>query len=496
MKTLFAAAAWRRSRWAVCAAVIPVLWACNARKLAVPVGEPSQFVKTRFVQSSNRDLDLLFVIDNSLSMERLQAKMQARLPDFIDSLKTMVAGGLPDLHLAIVSSSLGAGAFGDVPGCQPTPPGDDHGAFIHLPACTALKPGATFITASADGAKNNFTGDLTALFTCMASLGDHGCGFESQLLSPMMALQQSLRENDPNFGFLRPDAFFALVMLTNEDDSSVPVDSRLFDPTVISVNDPSGLGGLQPYRQNEFGHLCDGKKLPHLAPPTPVTLNNCVSDEDPDPLYSDLRHEIRVKDFVDFFLGLKPNHPERVLMAAIAGPPTPYIVESKEVQLPTGAESQPTIRHSCMQNSGEYADPAVRINQFLNGFGPNAVFRPICADDFHDAMTAIAKAIESKIVSQCINSTLLTDSETNLPDCEVSERSSAISGPSAASPTRIPACNAETSNFPCWRLFSDAAACPMGKRAQICRDAACDPTDQPQDPRTALYECAVAISEP
>src|SRR5205085_370199 len=84
-----------------------------------------------------------------------------------------------------------------------------------------------------------------------------------------------------NGGFLRDNAALAIVMVTNEDDCSVRSDSLLLSPTVNSVTDLSGLGALQSYRCNEFGHLCDGVPPPHDPPPmSGVTLKNCVSAED------------------------------------------------------------------------------------------------------------------------------------------------------------------------------------------------------------------------
>jgi hypothetical protein len=84
-----------------------------------------------------------------------------------------------------------------------------------------------------------------------------------------------------------------------------------------------------------------------------------------------------------------------------------------------------------------------------------------------------------------------------LPDCQVTERTAATAT-KPAQQYSIPACDAATSNFPCWRLQTDANCTmgsmgTMGKKAQICRDTACDPNNRPQDPRTALFECAVVL---
>ena len=54
----------------------------------------------------SRDLDLLFVIDNSISMKQEQDSLSANFPDFIDILEG-IEGGLPSLHLGVVSSDMG-----------------------------------------------------------------------------------------------------------------------------------------------------------------------------------------------------------------------------------------------------------------------------------------------------------------------------------------------------------------------------------------------------
>ena len=132
MVRLLATLRWRHVRWAACAAVIPALWACNDRKLAAPVVNPTQVVQKTFQQAINRDLDILFMVDNSNSMAPLQTKMTAQLPTFMNRLKA-IPGGQPNLHVAVVSSSLGAGAFGNVSGCA-RPTGDQQGFFSTRPA--------------------------------------------------------------------------------------------------------------------------------------------------------------------------------------------------------------------------------------------------------------------------------------------------------------------------------------------------------------------------
>ncbi|MEO5769104.1 MAG: hypothetical protein ABIS92_12205, partial [Polyangia bacterium] len=482
---LLASLRWRQLRWVAIAAIVPVLWACNSRKLAPPKPDPKAVMKAQFQQSVNRDLDLLFVIDDSTSMAPLQIKMRDRLPDFMDVLKGL-SGGLPNLHVAVVSSSLGAGIYSNVPGCAPRSSGNLEGAFQHSAACTQLNPGERFLSdiAGPGGTRvQNFTGsDITPVFSCIANLGDKGCGFEHQFAAAQFALERTFRAGDENAGFLRDDAYLAVVMLTNEDDCSVPPESKLFDPAQTTVADEAG--GLQSYRCNEFGHRCDGPapSPPHLPPAAPVTLKNCRSAED--------GKLVTVASFTQFLKGLKPNNPDQVLVAAIAGPPTDYVVEGPTVNFGTGSEPQPAIRHSCTSGTAgaEYADPGVRIKEWLDGFpASNQVFQSICAADFKPAMTAIARAIGAKLGAQCITGKI-ADNAAGQPDCEVSEQTKDGAGIHL---NNLPMCDGPgRGNVPCWE-FQASPSCPNmnSQLLAVCYEATCKV--KPQTKTDALIACSV-----
>ncbi|MEO8214395.1 MAG: hypothetical protein ABI560_14440, partial [Myxococcales bacterium] len=104
---------------------------------------------------------------------------------------------------------------------------------------------------------------------------------------------------------------------------------------------------------------------------------------------------VNVNDFIDFLFSLKPANPEKIFVAAVAGPVTPYVVKADVISFGAGEEPQPGIQHSCTggTNGSEYADPAVRIRQLLSAFGPNSYFGNICADDFGPTMQSIAQVM-------------------------------------------------------------------------------------------------------
>jgi hypothetical protein len=337
-----------------------------------------------------RKLDLLFMIDNSTSMQAMQSLLVTNIPVFMEVLKGL-PGGLPSLHVAVVSSSMGAGIFGDVPGCYQLPEQSDDGRFRHEgvnpPGCTP--PQGSFLVSDASG-NNNFTGDISDAFSCIAAIGDRGCGFEHPFASVRRALERALTPGDENYGFLRADAYLGVVLVTNEDDCSVPSSSTLFDPRQSHVADP--LGGLNTgYRCQEFGHLCGGQKPPHtVAGDTPLT--DCRSAED--------GVLIPVADFRAFLRSVKAN-PDHVSVAALAGPVEPYVVELRaNVFTSDGStESQPAIAHSCgprMVPGGSqtvFADPSVRIKQLVDGFGARGTFASICSADFRTVVQKVAELV-------------------------------------------------------------------------------------------------------
>ena len=389
------------------------------------------------VPSPTGKLDILFMVDDSASMAPLQAKLKTQIPAFLNALANPTTLAKPDLHVAVVSSSFGGGAWANVAQCQSgSHPGDDQGNFQQGPggagsgACPMLHAGETFLKSGDGTAANapNFDGDLSTALTCMAALGDGGCGFEAPFASVYYALAKGKLLPGPtdqthdanNGGFLRTDAQLAVIMLTNEDDCSVAFNSLLLDPGVNSVMDPSGLGALTSYRCNEFGHLCAGSPPPHgfptSLPAEGVTLTSCVSAEDAgktDPLLRDPNGDPdptmghlwpTVSDLATFLKSLKAN-PNDVFLAAIAGPTVDAnggsLYKVVPVDNPSTGEVDPMIAHSCTQptttGQPEYADPAVRIKQLVDDFGSNGVFYPICSADFQGSMTGIAASMRAQL---------------------------------------------------------------------------------------------------
>jgi len=300
---------------------------------------------TPFPLPPGTDVDILFVVDNSNDMAEQQVTLSKNFPNFIEALKTpKLAGRIPNLHIGIVSSDLGAGTYA-VPSCEVT--GGDRGELQAQPRLPGCYPPAQPYIAYNEGVTNihSPTTDplqqVTEAFSCIAELGTGGCGFEHQIEAARRALDPKLNINP---GFMRAGALLVVVFLTDEDDCSA-AKPQLFDPNQWQLTDP--LGPLSSFRCFEFGIQCDINDRFKEGP-----RKSCK------PAYDWL---YKIQDYVTFFKGLKP--PGQVLMSAIAGPAEPV-----EVKM---AGQNPVLISSC---TGHNASPAIRIKALLDSFGERGLF--------------------------------------------------------------------------------------------------------------------------
>lgn len=138
--------------------------------------------------SFNTQLDVLFVIDSSPAMAPAQTRLIAEYRKMIDVLGSSV-GGLPDVHIGVTTMDA-----------------RDHGRLRH----DAFLADATRF---AWRRERNYTGPLVDAFLPLAEVGATG----SSVTEPFDAM---LRATDPatNPGFVRDQAYLAVVVLTAGDD--------------------------------------------------------------------------------------------------------------------------------------------------------------------------------------------------------------------------------------------------------------------------------------
>src|SRR3989339_481875 len=76
---------WPR-RITAAALLLPLVVACPTRPLETPCHKPTQQTTRSFAQSLEKDIDILFVIDNSPSMALEQVNLAQQFPKLIDAL--------------------------------------------------------------------------------------------------------------------------------------------------------------------------------------------------------------------------------------------------------------------------------------------------------------------------------------------------------------------------------------------------------------------------
>jgi hypothetical protein len=397
-------------------------------------------------QGPGAKMDILFMVDNSSSMSPLQAKLTSSFPQLMKVLESL-PGGVPDLHIGVVSSDMGSGAFA-APGCNTT--GGDRGRLQFAPKdpirCQGFALSDSYLALHTDRATGSVVTNYGAqalgdAFSCIAQLGQNGCGIEQPFASVRHALDPALAPLE-NAGFLRADAYLAVVLITNEDDCSFPADSQLFDPTFDSL--ATAYGPPTSFRCNYVGHQVDGKRQPPSL--TAARIYTEVDPTENGPLDN-------VADFVAFLKNLKGD-PALVLVATIAGPPKPYAVELVPSPLPNG-ELWPQIGHSCIQPDGTFADPGVRMWGALQSFGDRGVFESICNNSFTPAFQRIAETLAGPLLPACVTV------PAGGPGCTVIDRWADGRGKHAV---LLPSCADAGGAKPCWSAPASDATCPSGEK--------------------------------
>ena len=374
--------------------------ACSSDGQApMPDADTSHF-EQNFSPNQMLPLDLLLVLDDSSSMTTVQQNLVAGFPVFINILTSLPVR--PQMHLAVTTTSMGAGAFtANVPGCQ----APDLGRFVDTPrspqdptACSTnhLNTGEHFFVDEDAGTTKNYVGDLATAFGCVASVGSNGCEFEQPMAAARAALgdpTMGVQAPPENAGFLRDDAVLGVMLITNEDDCSVPPNSELFDPNQNSPSDP--LGPLSSFRCTEFGILCGGQPPPRQAA---GPLANCGSNDGA--AVTDPQHSlVPLQFYVDYFRRVKSD-PNRVITAVVAGPADPFAVV---IDQQTGF---PSLQHSCQATNGTFGDPAVRLAGLVSAFGRAGVNNSICENSWADVWGMIANTIGRQLPNDCIANVL------------------------------------------------------------------------------------------
>ena len=451
---------------------IALLTGCPDRTISEVTPAQVRVEAKSFPINLNRDVDILFVIDNSASMADKQQNLKDNFPNFINVLNT-IQGGLPDVHIGVINSDVGTKGEDDAApgtavgmvgsgGCANTGGATGGGNLVVNGAPVT----GTFLSdiKLGDGSRQkNYTGDLATVFSQMAGVGDGGCGFEQHL----HAMRRALDNNPVNAGFLRPDAFLAVIFLADEDDCSM-AHSTLLGP------DGGALGPQQSFRCTRFGVKCDIKGTNDTEMNSVSAALNPKSQCHPDDASAHLQ---TVSKYVTFLKGLKDD-PKKVIVAGILGTTDPFIVETRTIN----STAQPALAHSCTYigpvtpsnpTGAQNADPPIRLKFFLDQFPDRSTVTSICQPDLSGGLQLIGELLKQSLGDPCISGDIAdTDPDTAGLQAECSVSYISNFGKANAVETILSECDAALGNKPCWHLVKDEVLCPCAMS-----DTSCDPAD-------------------
>lgn len=352
-------------------------------------------------------VDILLVVDNSRSADLAAFKEQ--LPRLIN---TLVNGGDEDstfpaaasVHVAVATSDMGLPGINDIDQCVGL--GDD-GIFLR-PApderdCAVSYPGYLSFD---DGPAPVATVDSVS---CLPMLGDQGCGFEQPLEAMLKSLWPASNSaisflsdeqgngrlghgDDENEGFLRDDSLLVVVVVTDEDDGSASNTSIFVPHSSLDPNDPADA---ELWSQG-------------------LNVRTALNPED---MYN-------VGRYIEGLKALRPEHPDRVLFATIAGVPPDLLpphgpelsaIEDDaerdaaydallahpkmQITIDTNGTEDPQddmLVPSCFTSDGPFYPP-VRLVQVARGFGRHGVVASLCQQDFGASTGMILRAIGERL---------------------------------------------------------------------------------------------------
>jgi hypothetical protein len=484
---------WQYLRWGLAIPALPLaLWACNSHKLQEPLPNPQQETDFKVLVSPERKVDILFMIDNSPSMDPKQAALALNFPKMIQVLQNLPdpsnpgQTSLPDVHIGVISSDMGAGSDNIGGNCSRIL--GDRGLLwgndTNNPIASVagppnngcgLNPGARWIEDIANttgaGRTQNYTGNLTDVFSCLAkAVGVNGCGYEHQLQSVRVALnpqqvncdkngQNCTDINMENVGFLRDEAYLAIILITDEDDDSAPVPDATTDGSAnndgMFLNRPPGETASMKAAMR--GHVCGGQPIPGYDPvngftpqnpaPTPNVgpgtgalgfmhpFSDCTDKEQNDRTHPDSASLplIDVRDIIDSVNGVKQRPQDQILVSGIFGwPPDtalPNVQTTDQYRIGVDTTSLPAPQNTywdympiCWNPTVKSADGNIykaygglRLKKFVDGFGNNGAHFSICSNDFSPAMTQIGTAIAQALKPGCVQYPLI-DTDPSTPD--------------------------------------------------------------------------------
>jgi len=427
------------------AVAIPLLGGCLERELK-PLNPCLVSGVVAEIAVTNVDkIDLLFMVDNSSSMEQEQNALSIQFPRLINILTSgdKNEDGVQDfppardLHLGVVSSDLGLPGL-ESAGIDKCIGLGDRGelrntANAELAAmgmCSATTYNPPFLSYRKDN--NDDPTQFANDFSCIATLGITGCGFEQQLESVLKAVWPG---GDPSVTFVTDPQGFG--MLGNAGPG-FPNGEFIRN----TMTEGPSLIALVLVTDEED---CSSRRMDHFVPNASANgLNTRCYFEGLRGAESNL---FQVDRYIQLYKMLRPGQENLVIFAGIVGVPQrltepdvlagydfdmpgqneaylDMILGSQEMQEMVNDMGTPDVleddgmRPSCDRGTDAKAYPPRRIVEVAKGFGQNGVIQSICQEDFTPAINAIIDVIAKQLGTVCLPRPLVRNSE-GLVGCNV-----------------------------------------------------------------------------
>jgi hypothetical protein len=272
----------------------------------------------------------------------------------------------------------------------------------------------------------------TEAFKCFGPQGINGCGFESQLESMYLALKRAENVDEDEYGFLRAQAILAIVFVTDEVDCSYNKDySEIFkqDGNRVFWSDPAAQYPTSAVCWNA-GVECTGD---------PSNYDSC------EPVNKDVDGNVGVSDtqavlhpmsrYYGLLDGLETqkqdfNAQQEIIVGLIGG-----VDAQGEAHYGSVEQTDPVYENNFGIGPGceapppagstepVQAVPPVRIKALVNRYTEGNMFS-ICSENYRPALEEIAARIRDQIQPACYTKCVKdTDTSTPIvdPECTVEE---------------------------------------------------------------------------
>jgi hypothetical protein len=418
------------------AAALCTLPACNDHPLMpVEYEHVSADVET-VALVVNRNVDVLFVVDNSGSMGEEQATLAANFERFIgvlerEDVRADYRIGITTTDNGLCSGSTPEGGKLVLSSCRSRTQdfifdGDEY-VDATDEACLSIcpeewaniemqptqidddGPAAPRPWIESIGGVTNLPEGLTTTqaFQCLGPQGVNGCGFEEHLEATRRALVRATTDTEDSYGFMRDDAILAVVYVTDEEDCSINGEHA-------SVLSPAGDRRFwsDPEAGNATSAVCWNAGVECTGTGNDRECHAVDLGVDGQPVDDAAAEEDAVvrplSRYVDFLQAIEDDKQRlvkdrEVLVAVIGG------VGNDGEPVYADSVSDPQFQEDfgvgpgCESSAGR-AVPPVRLASFADDFvvDEQQNMFSVCNDDYSSALQQIAETIGKQVRPPCM----------------------------------------------------------------------------------------------